>query len=118
MIILPSLFFLMFVGVQAALFYEAKTTAIAAAQEGARAAGSETGTETAGVRVAESYVVATGGDKALSRASAAAARTPTTATVTVTGRSLSVIPGWSPTIRQSASVPVERLTDITDSATP
>ena len=31
-------------------------------------------------------------------------------TVTVTGKSLSVIPGWHVTVTQSASVPVERLT--------
>jgi hypothetical protein len=37
-------------------------------------------------------------------------RSATTATVTVTGTSLSVIPGWSPAVSQSASVPVERIT--------
>jgi hypothetical protein len=30
--------------------------------------------------------------------------------VTVTGCSLSVIPGWAPTVTQSASAPVERIT--------
>jgi len=109
-IVLPALFALMFIGVQAALFYQARTTAIAAAQEGARVAGGERGTETAGVRAAESYVAATGGDSVLPETSASAERTATTATVTVEGHSLSVIPGWTPTIRQSASVPVERIT--------
>ncbi len=33
------------------------------------------------------------------------------ATIIVTGKSLSVIPGWHVTVRQSASVPVERLTE-------
>ena len=37
-------------------------------------------------------------------------RTATTASVTVRGVALSVIPGWRPTITQSASVPVERIT--------
>jgi len=36
--------------------------------------------------------------------------TATTATVTVSGFSLSVIPGWNVRITQSASVPVEKVT--------
>ena len=43
-------------------------------------------------------------------ATTTANRTGTTATVVVQGHSLSVIPGWSPVVRQVASVPVERLT--------
>ena len=42
-ILMPVLFSVMFLGLQAALFYHARTVAIAAAQEGARAAGAETG---------------------------------------------------------------------------
>jgi hypothetical protein len=30
--------------------------------------------------------------------------------VVVTGRSLSVVPGWNPVVRQRASMPVERVT--------
>ena len=37
-------------------------------------------------------------------------RTPTAATVSVRGLALSVLPGMSPSITQSATVPVERLT--------
>ena len=37
-------------------------------------------------------------------------RTATAATVHVIGSTLSVVPGWTPTITQSASMPVERLT--------
>ena len=32
------------------------------------------------------------------------------AVVIVTGRSLSVVPGWNPVVRQRASMPVERVT--------
>jgi hypothetical protein len=46
----------------------------------------------------------------LSHSDVTANRTPTRATITVRGVSLSVIPGWRPIIRQSASLPVERLT--------
>lgn len=109
-ILLPALFAVLFLGMQAALYYHARTVAIAAAQEGARAAGAETGTRSDGVQAAQDFVVEAGGDDVLEGASATSDRTATTVTVTVTGHSLSVIPGWSPRIVQSASLPVERLT--------
>jgi hypothetical protein len=46
----------------------------------------------------------------LTGTSTSANRTATTATVTVSGFSLSVIPGWNVRITQSASVPVEKVT--------
>ena len=109
-ILLPALFAIMFLGMQAALYYHARTVAIAAAEEGARAAGSESGQESAGVIAASDFVATAGGDDVLQDATATADRTQTTATVTVRGFSLTVIPGWHPAITQSASVPVERLT--------
>ncbi len=109
-ILLPALFAVMFLGMQAALFYHARTVAIAAAEEGARAAGGETGHEGTGIAAASTFVASAGGDDVLQKASATANRTQTTATVTVTGFSLSVIPGWHPAISQSASVTVERVT--------
>lgn len=109
-ILLPALFAVLFIGMQAALYHHARTVAIAAAQEGARAAAAEQGTERAGVTAATDFVDVAGGDDVLRRSDVTANRTPTRATVTVRGISLSVIPGWHPTIRQSASLPVERLT--------
>ena len=100
----------MLLGMQAALFYHARTVAIAAAQQGARAAGTEQGRETDGVNAANDFITEAGGDDVLTETSTTASRTLTTATVTVTGFSLSVIPGWKVRITQSASVPVERLT--------
>jgi Flp pilus assembly protein TadG len=109
-ILMPALFSVMFLGMQGALYYHARTVAIAAAQEGARAAGAQNGTAGAGISVAASFVGDAGGNNVLSGAQIGGARTATTATVTVTGTSLSVIPGWSPAVSQSASVPVERIT--------
>ncbi|WP_082748163.1 TadE family protein [Nocardioides jensenii] len=108
-ILLPALFAVLFVGMQAALYYHARTVAIAAAQEGARAAGAENGSESRGVTAAEDFI-ADVGDDVLQGPTAAADRTATTATVVIEARSLSVIPGWNLTIRQSATVPIERLT--------
>ena len=79
-------------------------------EEGAKAAGGEHGKEADGVSAASSFIVEAGGDDVLTGANATANRTATTVTVTVTGHSLSVIPGWRPTIVQTASLPVERLT--------
>ena len=109
-ILLPALFAVMFLGLQAALFYHARTVAIAAAQQGARATGGEHGNEFDGVRAAAASIQNAGGDDVLPGATTTATRTATTATVVVRGQSLSVIPGWSPLVRQVASVPVERLT--------
>src|SRR5215213_7390381 len=109
-ILLPALFMLMALGMQAALYSHARTVAIAAAQEGARAAGAENGRASQGVAAATAFVRQAGGDDVLLHAHATANRSPTTATVTLEGVSLSVVPGWSPRIRQSATVPVERLT--------
>ena len=103
MILLPALFAVMFLGMQAALFYHARSAAIAAAQEGARAAAAEHGHESDGVQAANAFIEEAGGDDVLPG-------TATTVTVIVQGHSLSVIPGWSPVVRQEASVPVERLT--------
>jgi Flp pilus assembly protein TadG len=109
-ILLPALFAVMFLGMQAALYYHARTVAIAAAQEGARAAGSEIGRESDGIAAANKFVSDAGGDDVLVGAAFTADRSGTTATVTVQGFSLSVIPGWKPVVRQTASVPTERLT--------
>ena len=109
-ILMPALFSIMFLGMQGALYYHARTVAIAAAQEGARAAGSQNGTATEGVSAASSFVSDAGGKDVLPGAHMTGGRSATIATVTVTGTSLSVIPGWSPAVFQSASVPVERIT--------
>ncbi|QCX27712.1 TadE family protein [Nocardioides jishulii] len=109
-ILMPALFALMFLGMQAALHYQARTVAIAAAQQGARAVGAEHGRESDGVHAADDFIVEAGGADVLTGTSTSASRTATRATVTVTGFSLSVIPGWKVRITQTASVPVEHLT--------
>src|SRR3954468_1671690 len=82
-ILLPALFAVMFFGMQAALYYHARTVAIAAAEEGARAAGAEHGGEADGVAAATTFLETAGGDDVVQHGSATAHRTLTTATVTV-----------------------------------
>jgi Flp pilus assembly protein TadG len=109
-ILLPALFAIMFLGMQAALYYHARTVAIAAAEEGARATGAENGHQVDGVQAAASFITNAGGDSVLENTTETANRTTTTASVTIRGFSLSVIPGWHLRIVQSASVTVERVT--------
>ena len=109
-VLMPALFLLMFVGMQAALIYHGRTVAIAAAQEGARAAADQTGTTSDGHAAASAFVASAGGQDVLTAVSVTSTRDATTATVRVTGTTLSVVPGWVPRITQSASAPVERLT--------
>ena len=75
-LLMPALFSVMFLGMQAALHYHARTIAIAAAQEGARTAGAENGTASAGVAAATSYVTDTGATPSPSPPSPAPAPPP------------------------------------------
>ena len=105
-VLMPALFALMFAGVQAAMFYHGRTVAIAAAQEGARAAAAQNSSGVRGAaREGPGRVGVPSEESPRSRS-----RSATTATTVVTGSILSVIPGWTPTVTQSASAPVERLT--------
>src|SRR5829696_1277329 len=84
-IMLPLLFSVMFLGLQSALFYHARTVAIAAAQEGARTAGSETGSASEGIAVAAEFVAKAGGADVIEGTTVSATRSITTATVSVRG---------------------------------
>ncbi|WP_457255908.1 TadE family protein [Pedococcus sp. P5_B7] len=109
-LLMPALFAVMFLGMQGALIYHARNVALAAAQEGVRTAAAVGGSGAVGAHDAYAFVTAAGGDDVLKAPRVASSRGTTNATVTVTGRSLSVIPGWTPTVTQSASAPVERIT--------
>lgn len=108
-VLLPLLLLLTFSGVQGALWFHARTLAIAAAQQGARAASAEHGTSAAGTAAAAAFLRDVAGDS-LTGVTLTGQRSATTATITVRGSSLSLIPGWTPTITHSASLPVERIT--------
>lgn len=107
-ILLPALFSLMFFGMQAVLIYQGRTIALAAAQEGAREAAAENGSAAEGIATAMDFVNSS--SAGLSNPVVGCARTATTATVSVTVTTLSVVPGWTPVITQSSEMPIERLT--------
>ncbi|GAA4719625.1 hypothetical protein GCM10023198_49480 [Promicromonospora umidemergens] len=106
--LLPALFTLMFVFVQGAMLYQGKAVALAAAQQGARAAAAEHGTTGAGVAAAHEYVRST--TVGLEGTTVTGQRTATHATVNITTHTVSLVPGWQPTVEQSATLPVERIT--------
>ena len=111
-VLLPVLFGVMFLGLQAALIYHARTVAIAAAAQGARTAAVEGGTPGDGAAAAADFVAQAGGNDVLENLTVTAGRSggAATVTVTVTGTALTVLPGWHPQIRQSATLPAERIT--------
>lgn len=109
-ILFPLVLLLVFVAVQAGLWFHARSVALGAAQEGARVMAGEFSGTAAGLDAAAGFVAAAGGGDVLVGTGVTGARTAGTASVTVTGRPLSLLPGWSPLIEQSATMPVERIT--------
>ena len=107
-VLMPALFTLMFLGVQAAVLYQGRTITLAAAQDGARVSAAADGTNAAGIAAASDFVTST--SAGLKNTSVSGNRTATTATITVSTHTVSLIPFVSPTISQSASLPVERVT--------
>lgn len=107
-VVMPAILTLMFLGMQGALLYQGRTTALAAAQEGARVAAGENSSTSAGIAAAQSF--AGSSTMALEEAQVSGNRTAAEATITVSIRTASVIPGWNPTVTQTASMPVERIT--------
>lgn len=109
-VLMPALFLMMFVGMQAALIYHGRTVAMAAANEGARAAAAEAAQVGAGQDAAEAFIASAGGDDVLRDVTVTTTPGPTRITVAVSGTTLSVVPGWVPRIDQSASASIEQLT--------
>ncbi|WP_324654045.1 TadE family protein [Georgenia sp. H159] len=108
-VLLPALFAIVLLGVQGALYYHAHTVAIAAAQEGARAAGAKDSTAGAGIAAATDFVTDIG-RHAITDVSVGGERGDTVARVTVTGTSISILPGFAPQITARAEAPVEKAT--------
>lgn len=108
-ILAPAVLLLIFGIVQGALWYTARSVALAAATEGAQAARAVGGSSSDGRTTATSFIARAGQD--LSGVRVTADRTQTQASVTVTAHSLSLLPGVpGPSLSQTASGPVERFT--------
>lgn len=107
-VLMPLMFTIAFTGLQAGLYYYGRSAAQAVANTGARAAAAE-GAPNGSCEVAATELLADLGD-VLTHPAVACIRTATTVTVRVSGRTLSVIPGWDPSVEESAHLPMERIT--------
>jgi Flp pilus assembly protein TadG len=106
-LVAPALLFALMLIVQFGLFFHARNVAENAAQEGAAAARSFDGTEAAAKDKTSQYLQALG-PQTLKDRSVSVDRGVETATVTVSGTVISVVPGLHLHVEESASGPVER----------
>lgn len=117
-LLFPLALTMLFLAVQGAVYYQGRTVALASAQEGARG-GAALGAHDNDARLAaEDFARTAGGDGILGSPDVAVQRGPESVTVTVTGKTLSVIPGWDPEVTQSATRPIERNTAPLDPVNP
>lgn len=107
-ILFPALLLMICAIVQAGLWFYARNVALAGAQEGVRAVAAAAGSSGQGQEAAMSFINRAGGDW-LTGVTVTASR-GTVATVTVAGTALSLVPGMNLDVRQSATLPVERIT--------
>ena len=114
-LVAPALLFALMLIVQFGLFFHAKNVAENAAQEGA-AAGRRFDGSQAGAEERARLFLAELGPQMLSNESVSAQRTAETATVTITGTVVSLVPGLNLKVEESASGPVERYVPPADQA--
>jgi Flp pilus assembly protein TadG len=110
-IVFPVLLLIIFTVVQASLFFYARSLALAAAQEGVRAARAENAHLPDGVTRARAFLTSTAGDSLLTPTVSSNGSSATQIRIRVTGRSLSVLPGVPGlSVSQEATGPKERFT--------
>lgn len=108
-ILWPAVFLLIFGIVHAGLWFHARNVALSAAREGARAAGLDDGAGGA-VRAAD-FLASTTDDSVLRVGAIQETADTGSVTITVTGSSTTLIPGWRIDVRQSATAPIRRWSD-------
>lgn len=106
-LVTPVLLFLVMLVIQFGLWFHAQHVAQAAAEEGARAARSASGSASAGQERSEAFLDQAGPTIITDRV-VTASRTADIVTVQVHGRSLNVVPGIALPINATATSPVER----------
>ncbi len=116
-LVAPALLLALMLIVQFGLYFHARNVAESAAQEGA-AAGRRFDGSQAGAQERARQFLAELGPRMLTDSDVSAQRTPQTATVTITGTVISLVPGLNLKVEESASGPVERYVPPTDQAAP
>lgn len=106
-LVTPVLLLLVMLVIQFGLWFHAQHVAQAAAEEGARAARSASGSASAGQERSEAFLDQAG-PTIITDQVVTASRTADIVTVQVHGRSLNVVPGIALPINATATSPVER----------
>jgi len=110
-ILFPVVLLLIFGIIQGALWFHARNVALGAAQEGVRVASAEGGAS--GADRAHEFVRDLTGGTLIRDLDVSESATGEAVTITVTGKAPSLVPGVSGvTVRQSATAPVERFTEV------
>lgn len=108
-VLLPVAVFMLFLGIQGALYYHARTVAVAAAEEALKQGASQFGN--AGTGTAAGYAfIAQAGPTVLQAPVVLVNRSSQEATVSVKGKSIWILPFWHPTVSVDMKKPVERIT--------
>ncbi|MCA0308822.1 MAG: pilus assembly protein [Actinobacteria bacterium] len=107
-VLMPVLLATLFGGIQAGVVFHARHIAIAAAQEGARTAAAYQASLPDGISAATTLASDWGGQN-LAGIHVTGHRTTTRVEITVQAAAVSLLPGISWPIEQSATLPVERL---------
>lgn len=102
----PAVFLLIFGIVHAGLWFHARNVALSAAREGVRAASVNDGV--GGAARAADFLATTTDGTVMRVGAIHETADSTTVTVTVTGSSTTLIPGWRVDVRQSATAPIRR----------
>ncbi|MEV4821839.1 TadE/TadG family type IV pilus assembly protein [Micromonospora sp. NPDC049274] len=113
-VVMPLILVLLFASIQIAAVFLARSTALHAAQNGVNAQRLYDASDGSGKASATRFLKATGGWLVgWETTGPTCVTTDVDVTCTVTGRSLSVVPGVDFAIRQTAHGPVERVTPVT-----
>ncbi len=106
-LVTPVLLFLVMLVVQFGLWYHAQHVVRAAAQEGVRVARAELGSAESGQEQAEAFLGAAG-PRVVGGIEVVAERGSETATVSVSGEAVAVVPGFALPVKATATSPLER----------
>jgi Flp pilus assembly protein TadG len=106
---LPIVLTVLFLAVQAGMWFYARSIALAAAQSGARTSAMLDSSLQAGLSDARSFATGVGGTT-LSDITVTGDRSATSSTVTVSGHTVRLVPFMDLTVTQTATLPVERYT--------
>lgn len=104
----PAVFLLIFGMVQGGIWFHARGLALAAAQEGAHTASINDGA--GGADRARAFLARTAPSNILKVHRIAEAADHESVTITVTGSSTMLVPGWTVDVSQSSTAPIRRWT--------